>query len=68
MFFSVCDHTCVVFFQSSSAGQQSRSVASESQSLSAVTEGRNSASPGTNTFGFCHDGAFPLSSTAVILN
>ncbi|XP_073699784.1 double zinc ribbon and ankyrin repeat-containing protein 1 [Garra rufa] len=31
--------------RSSSAGQQSRSVASESQNLSAVTEGRNSASP-----------------------
>ncbi|XP_057182114.1 double zinc ribbon and ankyrin repeat-containing protein 1 isoform X2 [Triplophysa rosa] len=36
---------CDMFFQSSSAGQQSRSVASESQNLSAVTEGRISASP-----------------------
>ncbi|KAK7137171.1 hypothetical protein R3I93_017290 [Phoxinus phoxinus] len=32
----------------SSAGQQSRSVASESLNLSAVTEGRNSASPESN--------------------
>lgn len=40
--------TCDAVFQSSSAGQQSRSVASENQNLSAVTEGRNSASPGTN--------------------
>ncbi|KAA0712324.1 Double zinc ribbon and ankyrin repeat-containing protein 1 [Triplophysa tibetana] len=31
--------------RSSSAGQQSRSVASENQNLSAVTEGRDSASP-----------------------
>lgn len=48
--FSLCEIIYVLFFQSSSAGQQSRSVASESQNLSAVTEGRNSASPGTNTF------------------
>ncbi|XP_059424710.1 double zinc ribbon and ankyrin repeat-containing protein 1 isoform X2 [Carassius carassius] len=34
--------------RSSSIGQQSRSVASESQNLSAVTEGRNSASPDSN--------------------
>ncbi|XP_056303971.1 double zinc ribbon and ankyrin repeat-containing protein 1 [Danio aesculapii] len=34
--------------RSSSAGQQSRAVASESQNLSAVTEGRNSASPENN--------------------
>ncbi|TRY62376.1 hypothetical protein DNTS_006566 [Danionella cerebrum] len=41
----------VDFPQSSSAGQQSRSGASETMNLnlSAVTEGRNSASPGTNT-------------------
>ncbi|XP_073792513.1 double zinc ribbon and ankyrin repeat-containing protein 1 isoform X4 [Danio rerio] len=34
--------------RSSSAGQRSRSVTSESQNLSSVTEGRNSASPENN--------------------
>ncbi len=56
-----CFSVCVIFFQSSSAGQQSRSMASESQNLSAVTEGRNSASPGTDTcLFFCHDGFFSI--------
>ncbi len=43
-------------------------MASESQNLSAVTEGRNSASPGTDTcLFFCHDVFFfPLTTSNLI--